>query len=141
MHPYSLHSVLRDELLFEQMKYRPGIWLSCEYMRLRYLRILYLIFFFLTACAASPQPQEVWTNQTLSGQDAQARLITDRQDCDTYAASLAPYPAQMGYGSSYPYMQAYLQAKAQRKQYFDACMHQRGWSSQTESSQQKENMK
>jgi len=101
-------------------------------MRYRQLRILYLIFFYLTGCATSTQPQEIWTNKTLSGPDAQARLVTDRQDCEAYAGSLAPYPSQMGYGSSYPYMQAYLQAKAQRKEYFDACMRDKGWSTQDE---------
>ena len=104
-------------------------------MQLRHLRILYLIFFYLTACATSPQPQEVWTHKTLSGQDAQARLITDREECVAYAASLAGYPSQMTYTTSYSYMQAYLQAKAQQKQLFGACMREKGWSNQDESSQ------
>jgi len=110
-------------------------------MLLRHLRIPYLIVFYLAACAAGPEPQEVWSHKTLSGKDAQAQFITDREDCEANAGSLAPYPAQMSYGMSYSYMQAYLQAKAQRKQYFDACMHERGWSNQDESSQQKENIR
>ena len=104
-------------------------------MRLRHLRIPYLIFFYLTACAIGLQPQDVWTHKTLSGQDAQAQLISDREECVAYATSLAPYPSKMGYASSYLYTQAYLQAQAQQKQFFGACMHQRGWSSQDKSSQ------
>ncbi|HXZ96667.1 MAG TPA: hypothetical protein VEG37_06435 [Burkholderiales bacterium] len=103
-------------------------------MRSRHLRILYFIFFYLTACATGPEPQEEWVNKTIPEQGAQARLIADREDCTAYAGSLAPYPAQMGYGSSYPYMQAYLQAKAQRQQYFDACMREKGWKSKNEPS-------
>lgn len=110
-------------------------------MRPRHLRIPYLVLFYLTACAAGPQPQEVWTHKTLSGQDAQARLITDREECVTYAGSLARYPSELGYATSYLFMQAYLDAKAQQKKLFDACMHEKGWSSQEESSQQKENIK
>ena len=104
-------------------------------MRLRHLRIPYLIFFYLTACATGPQPQEVWTHKTLSGQDAKAQFVTDREECVAYAGSLARFPSEMGYATSYSYMQAYLQAKAQQKQFFGACMHQKGWSSQDEPSQ------
>jgi len=47
----------------------------------------------------------------------------------------------MGYDNSYTYMQTYVQAKAQRQQYFDVYMREKGWSKKDESSQQKENMK
>ena len=121
--------------ILEALKFYSRHLASAENMRLRNLRIPYLIFFCLTACAAGPQSQEVWTHKTLSGQDAQARFITDREECVAYATSIAPYPSQMGYASSYLYTQATLQAKAQQKQFFGACMHQSGWSSQDESSQ------
>ena len=98
------------------------------------VRIPYLIFFCLAACATSPQMEDAWVNKTLSVPEAQARFINDPDYCDAYAASLAPYPSQMGSVSSYAYMEAYMQAKDQRKQYFDACMQERGWSRAVESS-------
>lgn len=76
-----------------------------------------------------------WVNKTLSVPEAQARFINDRDYCDAYATSLAPYPSEMGSVSSYAYMDAYMRAKDQRKQYFGACMHERGWSRTVESSQ------
>lgn len=75
-----------------------------------------------------------WLNKTLSGPEAHARFIDDGDYCDAYATSLAPYPSEMGSVSSYAYMEAYLQAKDQHKQYFGACMHERGWSRKDESS-------
>ncbi|MGH8500181.1 MAG: hypothetical protein ACRERV_15450, partial [Methylococcales bacterium] len=62
------------------------------------------------------------------GPEAHARFSNDWDYCDAYATSLAPYPSQLGSVSSYAYMEAYLQAKTQHKQYFDACMHEKGWS-------------
>ena len=99
------------------------------------IRIPYLIFFYLAACATSPQTEDAWVNKTLSVPDAQARFINERDYCDAYATSLAPYPSEMGSVSSYAYMDAYMRAKDQRKQYFGACMHERGWSRTVESSQ------
>ena len=125
----------QKRIIFDAIKISLPAFSVPQKMQLRHLRIPYLIFFYLTACAAGPQPQEVWTHKTLSGQDAQAQLITDREECVAYATSLAGYPSQMSYASSYLYTQAYLQAKAQQKQLFGACMHQKGWSSKDESSQ------
>lgn len=101
---------------------------------MRPLRISYLIFFCLAACATSPQLEVAWVNKTLSEPEAHARFIDDHDYCDAYATSLAPYPSEMGSVSSYAYMEAYLRAKAQHKQYFGACMHEREWSSKDASS-------
>jgi hypothetical protein len=46
----------------------------------------------LAACAVGPQARTVWTHNSLSGQPAQARFITDRAECAAYATNLAPLP-------------------------------------------------
>ena len=101
---------------------------------MRHPRIRYLICFCLAGCATDSQQEAAWINKNFSGPEAQAQFIGDRDYCDSYAAGLAPYPSQMGSVSSYAYMDAYLEAKTQRKQYFGACMEEKGWTRKDDSS-------
>lgn len=97
--------------------------------------VVAVIFLCLVVCgtaAHAEQPQITWSHSTLTGQDAQARFITDRAECAKYAATLAPYPSQTNYDSGFLYTMAYLEAQKQEKQLFSACMYQRGWSTQVQ---------
>ncbi len=53
-----------------------------------------LLLAYLAGCAADPQTQIVWAHNSLSGQPAQARFITDRAECAAYAINLAPLPQE-----------------------------------------------
>ncbi len=113
-------------------------------MQFRMLSVLMALCVFATHATA-----QVWYHRSLSGDDARARFVTDRAECEHYAQTLSPVRVftsqdilaitQRNLGCMAPFCNPEPMPMAgvygnvqEHRELFGACMYQRGWSERTQ---------